>query len=75
MARYQRGHIYRAFGAFHVRFYQTEIRDAELVRESKRLRGSRNRESSHGATSQLFRNVLSCRMFQEAARASTKKTS
>ena len=24
MSRYQRGHIYEAFGAFHVRFYHTE---------------------------------------------------
>ncbi len=32
MSRYQRGHIYEAFGAFHVRFYQTEVRDGQLSR-------------------------------------------
>ena len=32
MSRYQRGHIYEAFGAFHVRFYQTELRDGQLTR-------------------------------------------
>jgi hypothetical protein len=32
MSRYPRGHIYEAFGAFHVRFYQTELRDRQLAR-------------------------------------------
>jgi hypothetical protein len=31
MSRYQRGHIYQAFGAFHVRFYQTDRRDGHLA--------------------------------------------
>lgn len=35
MSRYQRGHIYEAFGAFHVRFYQTELRDGQLARVQK----------------------------------------
>ena len=28
----QRGHIYEAFGAFQVRFYETELRDEQLSR-------------------------------------------
>jgi hypothetical protein len=32
MSRYQRGHIYEAFGAFHVRFCQTELCDGQLLR-------------------------------------------
>ena len=35
MSRYQRGHIYEAFGAFHIRFYQTELRDGQLSRVQK----------------------------------------
>jgi hypothetical protein len=35
MGRYQRGHIYEAFGAFHVRFYQNELRDGQLKRLQK----------------------------------------
>jgi integrase len=35
MSRYQRGHIYEAFGAFHVRFYQTELRGGQLTRVQK----------------------------------------
>ena len=37
--RFQRGHLYEAFGSFHVKFYQTEVVDLVLVRRrrSKRL--------------------------------------
>ncbi len=35
MSRYQHGHIYEAFGAFHVRFYQTELRDGHPTRVQK----------------------------------------
>jgi hypothetical protein len=35
MSRYQRGHIYEAFEAFHVRFYQTELRGGQLTRVQK----------------------------------------
>jgi integrase len=39
MGRHQRGHIYEAFGAFHVRYYQTEIIDGgpKRVQRSHRL--------------------------------------
>ena len=37
--RFQRGHLYEAFGSFHAKFYQTEVVDGVLVRRrrSKRL--------------------------------------
>jgi hypothetical protein len=35
MARYQRGHISEAFGAFHVRYYVTELVDGKPVRKQK----------------------------------------
>jgi integrase len=37
--RFQHGHLYAAFGSFHVKFYQTEVVDGSLVRRrrSKRL--------------------------------------
>ena len=39
MTRYQDGHIYEAFNAFHVRFYQTEIIDGQprRVQRSRKL--------------------------------------
>ena len=35
MARLQRGHIFEAFGAFHVRYYVTELVDGKPVRKQK----------------------------------------
>ncbi|MGB6383661.1 MAG: site-specific integrase, partial [Terriglobales bacterium] len=35
MARFQRGHIFEAFGAFHVRYYVTELVDGKPVRKQK----------------------------------------
>jgi integrase len=35
MARFQRGHISEAFGAFHVRYYVTELVDGKPVRKQK----------------------------------------
>src|SRR5208282_2946524 len=32
MGRYQRGYVYEAFNAFHVRYYQTELHDGKPVR-------------------------------------------
>jgi hypothetical protein len=39
MGRYQRGHVYEAFGAFHVRYYQTELAAGQpkRVQRSQRL--------------------------------------
>ncbi len=33
--RFQRGHLYEAFGSFHVKFYQTEVVDLVLVRPDR----------------------------------------
>jgi hypothetical protein len=33
--RFQRGHLYEAFGSFHVEFYQTEVVDLVLVRPDR----------------------------------------
>lgn len=35
MARFQQGYIHEAFGAFHVRYYQTENDNGKLVRKQK----------------------------------------
>lgn len=32
MSRYQRGHVYEAFNAFHAQYYQTELRDGQKIR-------------------------------------------
>jgi hypothetical protein len=32
MSRYQRGHAYEAFSAFHVQYYQTELRYGQRIR-------------------------------------------
>jgi hypothetical protein len=32
MSRYQRGHVYEAFNAFHAQYYQTELRDGQETR-------------------------------------------
>lgn len=39
MSRHQRGHVYEAFSAFHVQYYQIELRDGkqQRVRKSHRL--------------------------------------
>jgi integrase len=41
MSRYQRGHVYEAYNAFHVQYYQTEMHDGQQirVRRSHRLCG------------------------------------
>ena len=31
MSRYQHGHVYEAFSAFHVQYYQTELRDGQQI--------------------------------------------
>jgi integrase len=48
MGRYQRGYIYEAFGAFHIRYYVTELADGKPVRKqrSTRLCAKDNRHHS-----------------------------
>jgi integrase len=52
MGRHQRGYIYEAFNAFHVRYYTTEIVDGKpkRVQRSHRL-CTRDRSTGHGAKS------------------------
>jgi hypothetical protein len=35
MSRYQHGHVYEAFNAFQVQYYQTKLHDGKLVRVRK----------------------------------------
>jgi len=54
MARHQRGYIYEASGAFHVRHYVTEIIDGQpkRVQRSHRL-CAKNRNTGHGSPSAM----------------------
>ena len=56
MGRYQRGYIYEAFGAFHVRYRLEQIVDGELIRKqhSKRL-CSKDREHPSGTSKSVRR--------------------
>src|ERR1700686_330278 len=50
MGRHQRGYIYEAFNAFHVRFYLTEIVDGKPVRKQRSHRlCAKDRNTGHGA--------------------------
>ncbi len=51
MSRHQRGHIFEAHGAFHVRYYTTEIVDGQpkRVQRSHRL-CTKDRKTGHGTT-------------------------
>jgi integrase len=51
MSRHQRGHIFEAHGAFHVRYYTTEIVDGQpkRVQRSHRL-CTKDRSTGHGTT-------------------------
>jgi integrase len=52
MERHQRGYIYEAFSAFHVRYYVREIVDGKLVRKQRSHRlCTKDRSSGHGSSS------------------------
>jgi integrase len=52
MSRHQRGYIYEAFGAFHVRFYLNEIVEGQTVRKQRSHRlCSKDRSTGHGSKS------------------------
>ena len=38
MSRYQHEHVYEAFSAFHVQYYQTELRDGQRMRIPKKTK-------------------------------------
>lgn len=52
MSRHQRGYIYEAFNAFHVRYYATEIVDGQPVRVQRSHRlCTKDRSTGHGSKS------------------------
>jgi len=54
MARHQRGYIYEASGAFHVRYYVTEIVEGERVKKQRSHRlCDKNRNTGHGSPSAM----------------------
>jgi hypothetical protein len=69
MSRYQRGHIYEAFGAFHVRFYQTELCDGQLSRvQSVHVRSHIVSVPRIESTTPPSRSPWSCRAMTSYAR-------
>jgi integrase len=54
MARHQRGYIYEAFNAFHVRYYVTEIVDGKSVKKQRSHRlCAKDRATGHGSPSAM----------------------
>jgi integrase len=54
MARHQRGYIYEAFNAFHVRYYVTEIVEGKPVRKQRSHRlCTKDRNTGHGSRSAM----------------------
>src|ERR1700676_4010684 len=52
MTRHQRGYIFEAFNAFHVRYYANEIVDGKPVRKQRSHRlCSKDRATGHGTPS------------------------
>jgi integrase len=52
MGRHQRGYIYEAFGAFHVRYYVNEIVEGQTVRKQRSHRlCTKDRKTGHGSKS------------------------
>jgi hypothetical protein len=57
MARYQQGHIYERFGAFHVRYYTTEIENGQPVRRQRSHMLCRKDEKHHSRTCKPVRQL------------------
>ena len=54
MPRHQRGHIYEASGAFHVRFYSTEIVEGKPAKKQRSHRlCTKDRSTGHGSPSAM----------------------
>src|SRR5215470_9198940 len=54
MARHQRGYIYEAANAFHVRYYVTEIVEGKTVKKQRSHRlCAKNRNTGHGSPSAM----------------------
>jgi hypothetical protein len=62
MARYQSGHVFEAHGAYHVRYYETEIVDGkpQRVQRSKRLCTKDNKH--HSVTCKAVKQLAATEM-------------
>ena len=59
MSRHQRGYIYEAFNAFHVRYYATEIVDGKPERKQRSHRlCTKDRSTGHGSRSSIAVRTL-----------------
>jgi integrase len=69
MTRYQNGHVYEAFGAFHVRFYQNEIDGGRVVRKQRSHRLCAKDRVHYSATCKPVK--LLCADFMQKVNTST----
>ncbi len=57
MSRYQRGHVYEAFSAFHVQYYQSEIKDGKTIRVRRSHRLCARDRVHYSATSKAVQKL------------------
>jgi integrase len=57
MSRYQHGHVYEAFSAFHVQYYQTELRDGQRIRVRRSHRLCAKDRVHYSATSKAVKKL------------------
>ena len=57
MSRYQRGHVYEAFSAFHVQYYQSEIKDGKTIRVRRTHRLCAKDRVHYSATSKAVQKL------------------
>jgi hypothetical protein len=57
MSRYQRGHVYEAFSAFHVQYYHTELRDGQQIRVRRSQRPCAKDRVHYPATSKAVQKL------------------
>jgi integrase len=69
MTRYQDGHIYEAFNAFHVRYYQTEIIDGQPKRVQKSRKLCDKDQKHHSCACKPVRKL--CEEFMSKINAQT----
>jgi hypothetical protein len=57
MIRYQRGHVYEAFSAFHVQYYQSEIKEGKTIRVRRSHRLCSKDRVRYSATSKAVQKL------------------
>lgn len=57
MSRYQHGHVYEAFSAFHVQYYQSEIKDGKTIRVRRSHRLCAKDRVHYSATSKAVQKL------------------